>query len=122
QQLSDARELAEAHLLLGLCHLEGGNDAQADRELEEALLLDPQMSLDPLVFSARALARFSQKQAELSARAKGEAEKAEVARERLRLRKLIDNMVVLEKRSYWVNFVPFGAGQFQNGQRKKGLF
>ncbi len=120
--LSDPRQLAEAHLLLGLTYLETGDELQADRELEEALLLEPQLSLDPLVFSPRAIARFSAKQAELAARAKGEAEKAQVARERLRLRKLIDNMVVLEKRSYWVNFVPFGAGQFQNGQRMKGLF
>jgi hypothetical protein len=31
-------------------------------------------------------------------------------------------MVVVEKRDYWVNFVPFGAGQFQNGHKGKGYF
>ena len=28
---------------------------------------------------------------------------------------------MLEKQRYWVNFVPFGAGQFQNGQKRKGF-
>jgi len=28
---------------------------------------------------------------------------------------------VIEKRHYWINWVPFGAGQFQNGHYKKGF-
>jgi hypothetical protein len=34
---------------------------------------------------------------------------------------MIDAMVIVEKRDYYVNFIPFGAGQFQNGQTTKGI-
>ena len=31
------------------------------------------------------------------------------------------NVRFFERRQYWVNFVPFGMGQFQNGERGKGI-
>jgi hypothetical protein len=31
-------------------------------------------------------------------------------------------MVVIETHPYYINFIPFGAGQFQNGDQRKGLF
>jgi hypothetical protein len=120
-RLSDPAELAEAHLLLGVSEFEGGDVAQAERELEEALFIDTSLKLDPLVFSSRAVEFFQQKKEALERRSREDEEKARLARERDRLRRILANLVVVEKRSYWVNFVPFGAGQFQNGQRAKGI-
>ena len=37
-----------------------------------------------------------------------------------RLHPPITTVVRYERHSYLLNFVPFGAGQFQNGQRRKG--
>jgi hypothetical protein len=37
------------------------------------------------------------------------------------LARTLRNVRYFEKRQYWINFVPFGMGQFQNGRRGKGI-
>ena len=120
-RLSAAADLAEAHLLLGAIYYIEGNLARSRREFEEALAIEPTLGVDPLVFSKDTIAYFLGIKEQVQSREQAEKQRAELAKERLRLQGILKNMVVLEKRSYWVNFVPFGAGQFQNGQRKKGV-
>ena len=120
-QLSSRNDLIEAHLLLGLCYLELGNRVDATREIEEALYLDSNLTLDPLVFSEKAIAFVAERKREVEERARRDAEARVDAEARERLRKLLENTIVLERRPYFINFIPMGAGQFQNGQRTKGI-
>jgi hypothetical protein len=121
-RLSDRDDLVEAHLLLAVCALETGDTATATREVEEVLFLEPGLSLDTGIFSERAVEFFDTIKQELTARAAREAEQRRLAEENERLQRLLDAMVVIETRPYYVNFIPFGAGQFQNGHRGKGVF
>jgi tetratricopeptide (TPR) repeat protein len=120
-RLAKASSIAEAHLLLGVSFFETGEREGASREFEEALFLDESLSLDADLFSAEAVRFFDEKKAELKGKAEDSAEKERLARREQALNRALQNMVVLEKRRYWVNFMPFGAGQFQNGERNKGF-
>jgi hypothetical protein len=115
-------DLVEAHVLLGACFLGSGDGVRAAREFEEALSLEPTMTLDPLLFSAEAIQLFTQTKEALEVRSRREAEARALADERERLRRYRESLIVYEVRPYYVNFIPFGAGQLQNGQRGKGIF
>lgn len=120
-RLAKASSIAEAHLLLGVSYFEVGNHDNAGREFEEALFLDDSLSLKESLFSPEAIRFFDKRKAELVERATDAAEKETMARKEQALSRALQNLVVLEKRRYYVNYIPFGAGQFQNGQRGKGL-
>lgn len=120
-RLARSDDLLEAHVLLGACGFEIGDRAMARREFEQALYLSADSSLDPLLFSADAMRFFEDTKAALEERKRRNAEKLALAEERERLLKYRESLIVYEVRPFYVNFVPFGAGQFQNGQRTKGL-
>jgi tetratricopeptide (TPR) repeat protein len=120
-QLSDEREIAEAHLLLGVAYLESGNVKGADNEFEEALFLDLSLTLDPLLFSTRAVDAFDRKKQQIQDRLRAEEAIARAAAQKERLRRFRENAAVVEKRGYLRNFLPFGAGQFQNNHNRKGI-
>lgn len=120
-QLSIRADLVEAHVLLGVSHFEKGNRADARRELDEALFLDDSIALDPLLFSEEAIAFFEERKQVFLERTRREQETHELAEERARLRRILENMIVIERKPYYINFVPFGAGQFQNGHDGKGI-
>ncbi len=120
-RLADMGELVEAHVLLGVSHYETGDRKTAAREFEEALFIDPSVSLDRLLFSEGAIEYFEDTREKLAERTRQGEEIRRLAEERDRLRRALANLVVIEKRSYYVNFIPFGAGQFQNGQDGKGI-
>lgn len=119
-QLTGKAQLAEAHLLLGVAYLETGNVKGADTEFEEALFLDPTLKLDPLVFSARAVDVFDHKRRQLEDRLAVEEKLRQEAALRERLQFIVANSRVIEQRSYYINFLPFGLGQFQNKDYGKG--
>ena len=121
-RLADASLLAEAHLLLGVSYFEVGQRDAAQREFEEALFLDSNLILDSSLFSAEAIRFFDATKEDLTQRMREADEGEAVAREREKLRRKIENLVIFEKRRYFVNFIPFGAGQFQNDEKSKGAF
>jgi tetratricopeptide (TPR) repeat protein len=120
-RLAMASSIAEAHLLLGVSLFETGERAGAVREFEEALFLDETLSLSTSLFTTEAVKFFDETKEELRRKAKDVEETERLARKEQALNKAVENLIVIEKYRYWVNFVPFGAGQFQNGQRGKGL-
>jgi hypothetical protein len=120
-RLSDPGELAEAHLLLGVSYFETGRKDSAARELDSALFLDRSLTIETGLFSEEAVAFFETQKKELERRAREEEERTRLAREREAIRRFLASAVVVEKRNYLLNFVPFGTGQFQNGQRGKGI-
>jgi hypothetical protein len=121
-RLSQTDDLVEAHVLLGVCSFESGDRKTARREFEEALYLNADVTLDTLLFSAAAVEYFEDVKKALAESAARDAEQRLLAEQNERLQKILESMVVIETRPYYVNYIPFGAGQFQNGDRRKGLF
>ena len=117
-RLSQTEDLVEAHVLLGVCSYESGNRKDARREFEEALFLDSDLELDTLLFSSGVVDYFDDVKQSIKEREERDAELRKIAEENERLR----NAIYFEKHSFSTNFIPFGAGQFQNGQRSKALF
>lgn len=120
-RLARSDDLLEAHVLLGACGFETGDRVIARREFEQALYLSADSALDPQLFSADAVRFFEDTRNALEERTRRNAEKRALAEERERLRQYRESLIVYEVRPFYVNFVPFGAGQFQNGERTKGL-
>lgn len=132
--LSDA-DLIQLHKLAGLSAFNLQQTDDAERHFTALLRLSPDFVLDPFVvpppaikyFEAlkaklapelngirqtRRLAEQSRKEAEAraqAARQEEERRRAEAAANRVTVR-------TVEKRNFWINFIPFGAGQFQQGR------
>ena len=121
-RLAQTGDLVEAHVLLGACAFESGDRLSATREFEEALFLQSDLSLEGnALFTRGAVDFFETTRAGVEERGRRDAERRALAEERERLRRYKESLIVYETRPYYVNFIPFGAGQFQNGERGKGL-
>ncbi|KAB2901066.1 MAG: hypothetical protein F9K40_08770 [Kofleriaceae bacterium] len=121
-RLSSEEDIYEAHLLLGMSAYESNDRLTATREFEEAIVLQLERKLGTGVFSDDAVALYEERRQALVEKYRLDAEKRALALEREKYRRLVEAMVIVEKRDYYVNFIPFGAGQFQNKQLKKGIF
>jgi len=121
EKLALPADLVEAHVILGASNFETGHRAEAKAEFEKALQIQPDKSLTDLLFSEGAIRLFDETKADIEARAERDAQLRKLADERERIRKYKESLVVVEQRSFGVNFVPFGAGQFQNKQRVRGV-
>lgn len=135
---------AEAYRLLGLSLFYQGRKGDAHKAFLEYLYLEPDAELDPFYVPPAAVSFFeeikrqaeprlaplrAQKQAQLEAQRRAEAVEAErrhqreLEAERKRLAEItpsVERRVV--QHEFWVAMMPFGIGQFQNGDRKLGTF
>ena len=114
-------DLVEAHVIFGASSFEIGHRAEAKREFEKALQIQPEKVLTDMLFTEGAIRLFDETRADIEARARRDSELRKIADERERIRKYRESLVVVESRSFGVNFVPFGAGQFQNKQPTRGI-
>lgn len=135
-------DLLELHKLAGLAAFNLGRTEDATRHLRALLRLDPDYGLDPFVVPPPAVAFFEGLKEEMSSeleflrqerRLRQEREKAEAERrererleaevQRRRAEELASQVTVrtVERRNFLVNFVPFGAGQFQQGRNSLGI-
>lgn len=121
EKLALPADLVEAHVILGASNYETGHRSEAKNEFEKALQIQPDKSLTDMLFSEGAIRLFDQTKADIEARAERDSQLRKLAEERERIRKYKESLVVVEKRSFGVNFVPFGAGQFQNKQPVRGI-
>lgn len=121
EKLAAPADLVEAHVILGASNFETGRRVEAKAEFEKALQIQPDKSLTDKLFSEGAIRLFDETKADITARAERDAQLRKLAEERERLRKFRDSLVFVEKRSFIVNFAPFGAGQFQNKQPVRGI-
>jgi hypothetical protein len=134
---------AEAYRLLGLANFYQGKKGEAYSAFLEYLYLDPFAELDPFYVPPAAVSFFdqvkkeaeprlapirAQKKAQEEARQKTVAEEAERRRQREieeERKKLMDLAPSVEKHvvqhEFWVCVLPFGVGQFQNGDRTLGI-
>lgn len=135
--INSREKLLSAHKLLALSYVFEKDIPAAESSFGAILAEDPQFELDPLVEAPAAVKVFRQYKARNAAmlakieQAQKEARKRELEQQKRRaeeLRQLRElaktGSTVLERRvverPYWINFLPFGVGQFQNGHRTKG--
>jgi len=115
------------------CLIALGRSDEADAEIEKIIRANPVFSPDPVAFPGKVVDRFI----EIKSRLKGEIEAAFRARAAVEqaakakaerqqreyiesLQRLASQETVLVRHSRWIAMVPFGAGQFQNGQAELG--
>jgi hypothetical protein len=137
----DESTLVELHKLAGLSAFNLRRLDEAERHIAALLRLDPDFSLDPFVYPPLAVAfvekqrraigpeleflREQRRQRDAAAKRAAE-ERAALARETEAQRRELEEMSrqitvrTVETRSVLVNFVPFGAGQFQEGRVAAG--
>jgi len=134
----------EAYRLLGLSLFYQGRKGEAYSAFLEYLYINPDAEMDPFYVPPAAVAFFdqvkreaeprlapirAQRRAELDAQKRAAAEEAERRRQREleeERRRLAAISPSVERRvvqhEFWVTMMPFGVGQFQNGDRKLGIF
>jgi hypothetical protein len=141
-RLSD-KDLAELHKLAALSAFNLNRTEDSTRHFRALLRLDPDFNLDPFAVPPPTVAYLDTLRQQMSAeldlvrqerRLRVERERTETERrerervateeQRRRLETLSKQVTVreVEKRNFLVNFVPFGAGQFQQGRTGLGTF
>ncbi|HVV16664.1 MAG TPA: hypothetical protein VHH90_05610 [Polyangia bacterium] len=126
--LDSEGEVVQAHRMLGVAYLYANRLADARREFHKLLELRPDYRFDPLLDPQPVVDAFNsvvkEEESEIAAietrRRLRDQELAARRQREARLHPSPSAVVVYERHSYLLNFVPFGAGQFQNGQRRKG--
>jgi len=94
--LKDKDEILKAYQYLGICYYLLDQRLAAENEFRAILRTEPHYSLDPLFTPPQIMDFFN-------------VLKREIGMEAQRRKAL-----------FYLNFVPFGVGQFQNGQKTKG--
>jgi hypothetical protein len=134
--LKDADSVADARMYLGAVLIAEGRKEEADRVFEQLLLDKPDYQPDPLRVALPALdavvdahtrlrdalrtilADRVRREQEEQKRIEGEKTRAEAALRQLET--LASQEVIVERHSRWEALLPFGVGQFQNGDRALG--
>src|SRR5579871_4901962 len=126
---------ADVHRYAGLAAFNINKTDDAARHFKKWLRIDPDADLDPFVVTPAAIKFFEevrtqmarelealrlQKRLRASELAREKAAEAERKRQLEELSRKVTTRNV-EKRSFLVNFVPFGAGQFQQGRIRAGI-
>ncbi|MDB4957623.1 MAG: hypothetical protein JWO36_5192 [Myxococcales bacterium] len=120
-QLGTQDEVVEAFVLFGASYFELGNRARARQEFERALQIDPEREITTNAFSTGAVQLFDDTKAEMQKKAAADAERRKLAEKIAALEEYKKHLVEVEVHHYAYNFVPFGAGQFQNHDSAKGI-
>lgn len=121
-RLAQEDDLLEARVLLAVCAFEAGDRDTATTEFTSVLQENISFRLDRLLFSKGVVEFFDGLKKTEKAKADKAAEERRGAEDAALVQAALDAMIVYETRPFYVNFIPFGAGQFQNDHRRKGLF
>ena len=118
-ELSRREDVVEVHMLLGACHVQLGERADATKEYELALDLDFERGMNELLYPETAIKVFEETRERMRENRAAEAKRKEIAEREKRLQEYIDTIGVYETRSFSQNFFPLGFPQSQNGHRTK---
>ncbi len=135
--LTNPYDIADARMYLGAVLVAQGKKEAADSAFEALLLAKPDYQPDPLRVALEAIDVFIDTRTRLrdrlgtlqAAMVKQEREqrsKTEALRQQLLARQSVlerlasEDLVVVQPNSRWIAMLPFGAGQFQNGQEGFG--
>ncbi len=120
-QLGNLKEEIDAHLHLAVASFEIGQLDGARREFEAAINLDATLDISGYGFSTEATKFFVERKKDHDDKARKIEERTRRARERQKFIKSVDLIRVKEQKNYLRNLIPFGVGQFQNNQPRKGV-
>jgi tetratricopeptide (TPR) repeat protein len=120
-ELSRREDVVEVHMLLGSCHVQLGERADAVKEYELALDLDFERGMNEELYPEAAIKLLEETRERMRENRAAEAKRKEIAEREKRLKEYIDTIGVYEKRSFTQNFVPFGWPQSQNGHKTKAV-
>ncbi len=125
-RLASEFEVVQAHRMLAVAHLFLNQNDRAAHEFRKLLQLRPDYRFDPLLDTPRVVDFFNgilREQEGALAELETRRKQAELEERRQR-EAAARRPVIVEKRVvrnvFGLNFVPFGVGQFQNGQARKG--
>jgi hypothetical protein len=126
--LESEGEQVAAYRMLGISYLFENKQDDARREFINLLRLRHQFRFDPLIDSERVVTFFDtvlkehKEELEKIRKIKEQKDAATAAQIKADLARLRapPTIVRYERHSFTVAFIPFGAGQFQNGERRKG--
>jgi hypothetical protein len=127
-RLESEAEIASAHRMLGVAHLYERQNAEATDEFRKFLQLRPDYRMDRLLDPPMVVDFFNnvlkEQEAELADLERKRRQAQDDERRRLDALRAGPTFVVrnYDRNSLLISFVPFGAGQFQNGHRTKGWF
>jgi hypothetical protein len=126
----DETDAVEAYRLLGLSHVQLNDKAKARQAFEQLLKNNPEYALDPFLVPPHIVELFDKVKQDLEPQLKPIREERrrqadtrrldEEARKRLLAQPSPIRTVRVQERIYLFNWMPFGAGQFQNGHKGKG--
>jgi hypothetical protein len=129
-------DAVEAYRILGISELKLGDPGQARAAFVSLLSVDPDYALDPFLYEPKVVEFFDQvkrdnepalgplrerkRALEEQRRLTEDAQKRLLAEEQARGGAGATKVIAVQDRIYLFNWMPFGAGQFQNGQPTKG--
>ncbi len=135
-RLTNRALILEARKYLAASYLFVGRRADAERQFELLVRADPRYELDPIAFPTEVLDLFTvvrtrleteirtQELARLAAeQAQRDRDSAEIRDARARLARLVAlarTETIEQRPSRWIATIPFGVGQFQNGNEGLG--
>lgn len=127
--LHEPNAIERARAYYAACLIALGRAEEADAEIEKIIRNNPVYSPDPVAFPGKVVDRFFEIKSRLkgeieaSFRARAAAELAAKAKTEKQQREYMDTLQrlasqerVVVRHSRWIAMIPFGAGQFQNGQ------
>ena len=136
--LRDPVLVTQARMYWGAVLLAKGRPEEATALFEKLILADPGFEPDPLSFPTDVIDLYIDTRARIrdkinaAAQQAARAEAARRAREEearrresariVLLEKMASEEKIIERHSRWVALLPFGVGQFQNGQKTLGWF
>src|SRR5450432_1577041 len=126
--LDSEGEVVQAHRMLGVAYLFDNQLESARREFHKLLELRPDYRFDPLLDPQQVVDAFNgvvdEEEAEIASiearRRQRDQELAARRQREARLHPTPTTVLRYERHPYLFNFIPFGTGQFQNGQRRRG--
>jgi tetratricopeptide (TPR) repeat protein len=119
-ELARQEDIWEAYVLLGASAYHRGNRQRAIEEFEKALAIELDRTITTNTHKADVVQLYEDTKARLKDKLEREAERKKAQERERQIRDYLDTIGVYEVNRFGLNFVPFGAGQFQNKQRTKG--
>lgn len=116
--LTSPDDVLKAREYLGACYYWLGNEKRMEEEFTALLILAPHHRLDPFYYPADLIERLDRLRGRLAELHVIDLEEGE-RRDDRKSECLVPKETVV-RRSRWVSFIPFGVGQFQNGDTVKG--
>ncbi len=119
-ELARQEDVWEAYVILGASAYQLGNRVRAIDEFEKALRIDAERTITTNTHRAEVVQLYEDTKDKFKERLAIEAERKRQADQRQRIEDYLKTIGVYETNSFGVNFIPFGVGQFQNKQPRKG--